>query len=59
MNNKWGVLFRGIAMVTTPTFETFDYAYELQGSFQSGFTLQDDIPITKKVDPVAGTWRAH
>jgi hypothetical protein len=45
-------------MVTTTssTSETFGFAYELQGSLQAGFTLQDDIPSTKNlVDPVAGT----
>jgi len=45
-------------MVTTTssTSETFNFAYALQGSPLTGFTLQDEDPSTKKlVDPAAGT----
>jgi hypothetical protein len=43
-------------MVTTTssTSETFAFAYELSGSYRDGFTIQDDIPSTSYVDPVAG-----
>ena len=37
-----------------PTFETFDFAYELKGNFQAGFKIADEIPGTKIVDPAAG-----
>jgi hypothetical protein len=41
-------------MVTTPTSENFNYAYELQVDANGGFTLQDANPSTKLVDPIAG-----
>lgn len=41
-------------MVTTPTSENFNFAYELQVNANGGFTLQDANPSTKLVDPIAG-----
>jgi Hint domain len=37
-----------------PTFETFNFAYELSGNFLTGLSIADDIPGTKIVDPAAG-----
>lgn len=42
--------------MTSSTSETFNFAYALQGSPLTGFTLQDEDPSTKNlVDPAAGT----
>jgi hypothetical protein len=41
-------------MVTTPTSENFNFAYELQKNASGNYTLQDANPSTKLVDPVAG-----
>lgn len=36
------------------TSETFAFAYELNGTRNTGYTLEDAIPSTKIVDPVRG-----
>ncbi len=43
-------------VATSSTSETFNFAYALDGSALSGFTLKDEIPSTKSlVDPAATT----
>lgn len=41
-------------MAITPASENFNFAYELEKNPNGNYTLQDAIPSTKLVDPVAG-----